>query len=155
MPSSTRQHAFPAVAAGCALVATTGLIMAAGWMLPVTLRSLPADSWRQCLTAAGVICGLSALLGVAPVALLGHRGVMAAAAAYFLGMGMRLIVCLGAAAVVSHAESLSGPLFAAALALFYLPLLAVEVAYVGRYLWQMDLAVRPPGPAPAALGQAR
>lgn len=93
------------------------------------------------MAGVGVGGGLvwaAAVAGVLPVAAMGARGALPTAVGYFIGMAVRLLVCLGAFLIVSFEEVLPRRPFAVALVGFYVPLLWVEVAFVARYLWLKD-----------------
>lgn len=92
------------------------------------------------VTAASV--WLLAMVGLAPVAMLGHRGVMPTVAGYFVGMFVRLIGCLGGFLLVMAWTDLPTTPIVSTLAATYLPLLVVEAAIVGRYLWRKDFLDR-------------
>ena len=83
-----------------------------------------------------------ALISLVPVALLGRRGVMPTAAAWFIGMFVRLVGCLGGYLLIALTTDLpTAPVFTA-LAVTYPTLTLIEAALVGRYLWQKDFLDR-------------
>lgn len=96
------------------------------------------SSVRQMVCLAALVVWGSSVVAVLPVAACGPSGVLATAWGYFIGAGARFFACLAAYAWVCL-EGL-GPVKPLALSLagFYVPLLAVEVAIVGRYLWSWD-----------------
>ncbi len=63
---------------------------------------------------------------------------MPAVYGYFIGMAARLTVCLIAANIANHVYGIPGSPMAATLGILYMPLLMVEVAFVGRYVWLKD-----------------
>jgi hypothetical protein len=144
MSSSTRQPPFLAGRAALILSGAAALILLASWLV---IRSLFSGD-RMLLTTlfygAGAVW-VAALLGIVPIAILGPRGVMPAVCAYFIGTGLRLVLVMGLAMVAVHSGSLPGRPMAIVLSAFYLPLLAIEVGLVGRYLWQKDFLGRKDG----------
>ncbi|MFP4145811.1 MAG: hypothetical protein ACLFV3_11785 [Phycisphaeraceae bacterium] len=100
-------------------------------------------AWRAVLLVGGTSC-FAALVSLAPVAGLARRGVMPTMVGYFAGAAGRVLICL---AVVLLAVGLwEMPAAAAVLGLsLYLPLLLIEVAWIGRYLWSLDALQTAPG----------
>jgi len=83
-------------------------------------------------------CWVALLVGLAPIAWMGPRGVMPAITGYFIGMGARLVVCAAAAIVgIFLLDYPINPLLLT-IAGIYIPLMFVEAALVGRYLWRLD-----------------
>jgi hypothetical protein len=138
MTSTAAQPAFPTLRAVAALSAAAGLLLAAALGGAALFQPGAADV-RQAVWFAAAVGWASALAGLAPVVIAGRRGLMWTVYGYFVGMGLRLALCFGASMVAVHGGWLPGRPTALALAVFYLPLLLVEVGMVGRYLWQKDL----------------
>ena len=136
MTALSRQDAFPLLPAalalaGASLLGLSGLYLAAAWLAS-------PDAGRAVLLTGGVV-SLAALLGLGPVALLGPAGVMPTAAGHFAGAVVRFIA--GLAALVLGLGQLHLPAAGLVLGLtIYLPLLLIETALVGRYLWRKDFA---------------
>lgn len=123
------------------MTATAGLCFAVAWG-GVTARYPDTPGALKAACLAGAVVWGASLVGVTPVALLGKRGVMATAAGYFVGMGIRLPACLGLYMVVSSRGLWPAGPVALVLGLMYAPLLFVEAALVGRYLWAKDFLDR-------------
>jgi hypothetical protein len=129
------------------LTVAAGVILAAGW---ITVGGLSdGQAYRGSVVFAGLSVWLAMLVGLLPVHVFGPRGVDPTIAGYFSGMFGRVIVCVlaGWLGVVW----LDMPLAAVSLSMasVYLPLLMIEAALVGRYLWQKD------GLAGVAMGGAQ
>jgi hypothetical protein len=134
--ATTRQPAFPTVRVTVLLTVAAGLLLAAAWIIVGKLSG--GDAYRGPVLFAVLSVWLAMVVGVLPVHVFGPRGVDPTIVGYFSGMLGRLIVCVlaGWLAVVW----LGMPLTAVSLAMagVYLPLLMIEAALVGRYLWQKD-----------------
>ena len=137
MNASIAQPPFPFGRAALLLTAVAGLILAGAW-LTVGLLHPGARILQATVLCGGGVVWIASLLGMTPVALLGRRGVMPTVYGYFLGMGVRLVLVMGAAMALVHSGRLPGRPMALVLAIFYLPLLLAEVSLVGRYLWHKD-----------------
>ena len=126
------QPPFPVLAAAGSLTLTAALC---GGLLALAAEGAPA---RVAVAVTTSALWAMALLALVPVVLMGPRGVMPAVIGCFLGMGLRLLGALGLSLVLLFKTNLpTGPVVRT-LILIYLPLLFVEVAFVGRYLWQKD-----------------
>jgi len=89
-----------------------------------------------------MLAWVSAVVGVLPVSVTGPSGVMPTVWGYFIGMGLRGSVCFGALVWARwHGRWPVEPL-SVAVAATYVPLLFVEAAIVGRYLWTKDFRFR-------------
>jgi hypothetical protein len=90
------------------------------------------------------------VIGLVPVAMLARGGLMATVWGHFIGAAGRLAVVLLALVLVSRRGDLSIEVMTVALLAAYLPLLAVEASFVGRYLWSLDATSAPSTPADQA-----
>ena len=137
MNNVNHQPGFPLALSAVCLTATAAVCFAVAWGVIATLYGdIPEATTTVYLI--GVVVWSASILGVIPVALLGKQGVMATVGGYFTGMFIRLALCLGLCmAVVSRDLLPVGPM-AVVLAMMYVPLLFVETALVGRYLWAKD-----------------
>ena len=146
MPQAGPEAPFPTWRAGVWL---TAVALAAG-----AVAALIARAWTGAVDAAhaavfsAVVTWAAAILGLIPVAKAGPQGVDATVRAYFIGMAGRLLLCLGAGAVGVYILALRADALLLSLAATYLPLLFVEAALVGRYVWLKD--PRPSAPADGA-----
>lgn len=125
------------------------LLTAAALLLAGVNYGLVGWNWPQApvrsLTLfAGLVVWGSAILALMPVVLLCRRGVMPTVYGYFIGMALRLPLCLSAAIFAAKAGYLPGKPLLVALVIFYFPLLLMEVGLVGRYLWAQDARRMPP-----------
>lgn len=149
MTPALSQPAFPLRQAVSLLTGVAVLLLAGG--VVVTRFIAPSDAGFDAMLFAGIVVWLASVLGVIPVAIVGQRGVMPAVYASFIGMGLRLALTFAAAIAAVRAGRLEGLHVAVWLAVFYLPLLAVEITLVGRYLWHKDfLASHPTRPEATA-----
>ena len=78
------------------------------------------------------------VVALIPVAVCGTLGVMPTVYAYFVGMAIRLTICLGTYLVAVTSQFLPAHPVATTFVIFYVPLLFVEVGVAGRYLWSKD-----------------
>lgn len=150
-------HTFPLTKA---LLVLTGVALASGVLalLVVGMIDDTQPARRATLVMAGV-SWVACVLGILPVAILGPLGVMPTIFAYFGGAAARVVMSLLAAIAAVQVARLPALPVAAALMTMYLPLLFVEVGFVGKYLWAKDfLAPREAGSgslgAPAGAGNA-
>lgn len=137
MNDTQNQPGFPLPQATVWLTATAAVCWAVAWYAAVALHG-DTPGVRSAVYLAGAAVWGASLVGIAPVALLGQQGVMATVWGYFIGMGIRLALCLGLYLAVVSRGLLPGQPVATTLAVMYVPLLFVEVALVGRYLWAKD-----------------
>lgn len=81
------------------------------------------------------------LIGVAPVAWFGPRGVLATLYAYFAGAAVRIVLCL--VTLVVFIKTLSMPAGTVVFALMgvYLTLLFIEAGQVRRFIMTADLRI--------------
>lgn len=137
MNNVNHQPGFPLALSAACLTATAAVCLAAAWGVITTMYGDSSET-AAVINLAGVAVWAASIVGVIPVALLGKQGVMATVAGYFVGTGIRLALCLGLCmAVVSRDLLPVGPM-AVVLVMMYVPLLFVETALVGRYLWAKD-----------------
>jgi len=99
---------------------------------------------EQAVFLAACVAWGTAIAGVIPVAWLGPLGVLPTVWGYFIGMSLRLTVCLGVYIYVSLHGQLPVYPMAVTLGVLYVPLLFTETAIVGRYLWNKDFLGRLP-----------
>jgi len=116
------------------------ILVAASWAVAVMFGEGP-DNTRAVGVAAVVAWG-SSLIGIIPVAIFYERGLLAAVQGYFLGMGARVIICVGTTAVAVGVWRFPGGVWATTLLSMYLPLLFIEVAIIGHRVWGIGMPVR-------------
>lgn len=137
MTATDPHPAFPFARAAIALTAATAFMLAqAWWFVPWLCGDQPIT--RQAVLAVFALAWVASILSIAPVALLGAHGVMAAAYGYFIGMAIRLPLCLAGVIILNRRADMPANALVAALAMSYLPLLAIEATFMGRYLWNKD-----------------
>ncbi len=114
-----------------------GAMLVAAWVvLPTIFGPNPANSQVVLSTAAVVwVTGMACFILVAKLA---PGGVMPTVYGYFIGMMVRLPVCLVLALYLNRILGISGGPIMVALAFSYLPALAIEAAFTGRCLWMKD-----------------
>jgi len=131
------QHTFPLVKtlvylSAMSIACFASLIGLLGWVF----NNPPAVSETVGLAVA--VVWAASVLGVLPMGVLGPRGVMPTVCGYFFGTGLRLVICFGLFLFVRSKDLFPIEPMAVALVLTYLPLLFIETAVVGRYLWNKD-----------------
>ncbi len=89
-------------------------------------------------TVAAIVW-LSSLIGVAPVAWFGPRGVMATLYAYFGGAAVRIVLCLAAVVLLIKIGAMPAGAVVMTLMVLYLALLAIEVWQVLHFIRTNDL----------------
>jgi hypothetical protein len=99
-----------------------------------------AASIRAAVDAGVVAATAGAVIGLVPVAAMARGGVMATVWGYFIGAGGRVVVALAALVLASRSGHLAIEVVTVGLLATYLPLLAVEAGFVGRYLWRLEAA---------------
>ncbi|MEX0774886.1 MAG: hypothetical protein WD042_04125 [Phycisphaeraceae bacterium] len=140
MNLATSHAPFPLVKALAAITALGAVLLALAWLLVPHFFAGNAYALAAPIGAAVVWLTVSAsLLGVAAAA---PFGVMPTVYAWFIGMFLRMFVCLAAAWVVTGRGWVDGPPLAAALAIPYLPMLLAEAGFVGWHLWHRDASAR-------------
>lgn len=137
MNTATYDHRFPTLKAIAALTlsgaAVAGLLLMAVWHFQPDQPD--AASAAKLMALASVF---AAWLGLLPVILLGHLGVMATVYSYFIGAAIRVALCLSAGVAAVVVGKLPAVTVGVTLIAMYLPLLFVEVGFVARYLWAKD-----------------
>ena len=102
----------------------------------VVLADRPA--WWRGLTAAAVACVLASGVSLVPLVWGLRHSLYGAVAGYFIAMGLRAGVSLGACLVAVHAGRYpEAPTFLMMVA-FYFTVLAVESVWVARATWRAD-----------------
>ncbi|MCC7193708.1 MAG: hypothetical protein IT444_13110 [Phycisphaeraceae bacterium] len=147
MNSRPRQPAFPllqAIGLLTLVAAVVGLICL--WAVPAAFNH--PDGAQRGVMLMAVIAWFSLILSILPVGMLGPLGVMPTVYGYFLGGAARVVICLIMGVVLVKAALLPvGPVMVT-LAAMYLPLLFVEAALVGLYLWKKDFLGNENGDVP-------
>ena len=112
------------------------LILAISWFaLPKVF--VGQDVHQGLLLAFVMVTGVS-LLSLVGVAMLGSWGLMYVVAGTFVGMGLRLVICLAGAIYANHFLDMSRMFVILSLMIFYLPLMGLEVAAISRYVLKND-----------------
>ncbi len=137
MQTRRGQDSFPTGILLASLLGTTaGLFLLGWWAFPRLFAD--AEAARACLLLGAGTVGLLAVLGVAPLAVMGPLGSMPTVYAWFIGTGIRMVgVVLALAVGVKLLDLPPLPLVTAIMGI-YLPLLAIEAAVAGHYLWIKD-----------------
>ena len=94
---------------------------------------------------------LASLVSLWPVKVLGPKGIIPTVWGYFLGAAVRLLLCLIASVWAVTRFGLHEHQVMVMLVVAYLPLLFVEAAWVGRYLWLKDGLLDPTANNPEVL----
>ncbi len=79
----------------------------------------------------------SSILGLLPVAVGYRLGVMGTAYGYFIGAGIRVLICILATVMALRSDWAIRAWLTTLMGL-YLPLLMLEAGLVGRYLWKLN-----------------
>jgi len=137
MTEDSLQPAFPIARAVAWMLGVAALAVAAAYGLAVMMWPGDATALRAAVGLAG-FAAVAGVLSVLPVGMFGSFGVMATVKAWFLGMFVRLGLCMAAGWLATLKLEMPGPAVAVGLACGYLPTLFVETALVGRYLWAKD-----------------
>lgn len=132
MDNSIKPTRFPVVSA-CATVTLITAVLAP--LVYFGLLAAFGEPVAAAVVAGGLLCWATAMLSMAALAFTAPMGGMAIAYAWFIGMMVRMSICLGGAWVAKLHFEVPGKPLAASLAAFYLPLLLVELAWVQRHLW--------------------
>lgn len=150
MPSAERQPAFPLFGATAALTGAAVVMGGLAWTLTPRFfgdASLDDAQVASAALMASVLVWAATVATLLPLAILGPRGVMPTVFAYFAGVGARVIACLGGALVLIVGAGKPADAVLISLVAVYLPLMFIEVAIVGRYLWAKDASFRLAGHA--------
>jgi hypothetical protein len=130
----TQPPAFPAVRAVAATLASGVVMVALAVLINPLLPGVSADAGLQAAVTLGGVVVVGGLVSVVLVARMAHRGPQAVAQAFFMGMILRMAAALAALAGAVLVGELPKTALLLTLAMTYPPLLAVEVAYLVRYL---------------------
>lgn len=149
----TQPHRFPVGKTMVCLSVTAIACLAGGLWLFGSLYGHESTVQRTVGLAVGSVWGAS-IVAVLPLTLLGPRGVLPTVCGYFIGMGVRLSVCIGVFVWVKVAGRLPPEPMALALGLAYLPLLGTEMILVGKYLWAKDFYPYGPSVEPMSLASS-
>lgn len=144
-------HSFPIMPALLALSLTMVALGGASWALLPTIFGDEPTLAVSLATSFGVVW-ITGIVGLALVGLLGPLGVLPTVYAFFAGMALRMILSVGTAMLFFHKGLVAGKPLAVSLAIAYLPALAIEAAFVARYLWQKD-ALTPSASDDAGIGR--
>jgi hypothetical protein len=131
------QPAFPLIKTlGTLLAVALALAGVSAAVIPWAF-GFPAGALPGVLAMAGVVT-FSLLLSVLPVGMLGPLGVLATVYGYFAGAAARFVICILAGFLLVKVQGLpAGPVMIT-MPVMYLPLMMIETAMVGRYLWKKD-----------------
>ena len=135
---------FPTVGA-CVSASFVALLMA-----PLAYFGLGAafgESVTAAVVAGGVLGWVTAMLTFVIIGFVAPMGLMPTVYGWFGAMFLRMGLCMAGAWVAKLQYDVPGKPLAASLAAFYLPLLLVELAWVGRFLWRARPVVTTTGPA--------
>ncbi len=149
MPNPAAKPRFPIVTT---LVLLTLIALVVGWLLTLLMpmffapptASLQTELHRIIYLSTGIVW-LAAMLSLLPLFMLAPRGLMPTVTGYFIGSGVRLLLCLGAAVYLCLFNQQPALPTGLAMVAVYVPLLFVESALVGRYLIQLDKSPKPKG----------
>lgn len=142
----THQPGFPILPATAALWGLAAVLLALAWSVVTTTTPLDPLGSIAVVGPVVLLVVVSATLGLLPIYLLGPLGVMPTIYAYFGGAAVRFALSLLGLVWMVKALSLPAGIAAVVMVAAYLPLLAVESALAGRYLWLKD-SLPPSNPA--------
>lgn len=132
MSSDSRRH--PAFPTGRIIAALTATVVGVWLLLRLLASAWPAGA----IDAGALAAACAAAAGLLPVAAMARGGVMPIAWGYFIGAAGRVVIAILALLLAARRSDLPVDVMAVALMAAHLPLLAVEAAFVGRYLWRCD-----------------
>ncbi len=147
MTRRERQPGFPMWSAVVLLTGVAGVVYAASWAI-VTYWFSDVHGAQPAVSVMAAVVWASSLLGVLPVVVLGPRGVLPTVVGYFVGAGIRIVLCLAAAVIAAKGYGLPLAVTMVSMVAMYQPLLFVETACVGVYLRRKDRLPKSPD-APA------
>lgn len=125
-------------AVGRRLVAGSGVALAvAAASTAVLLALVGRPDWWRGWVAAGAVSALATALSLVPLLWGVRRSLNAAAAGYFVAMGVRGLVSLGGCLLVIVAGGYPQTATLLLMAVFYVAVLAVEVAVLAAAAWRM------------------
>lgn len=133
MSEAAKGSRFP-TAGACASGSFVALVVA-----PLAYFGLGAafdGSVASAVITGGVLGWTTAMLTFAIIGFVAPMGLMPTVYGWFGAMFLRMAICMAGAWVAKLQYQVSGKPLAASLAAFYLPLLLVELAWVGRFLWR-------------------
>lgn len=128
--------------AAAVLTLASALLLAAAWWLIADFGGAGGGGRRAVVWAALVVWA-SSLAGIVPVALLHRSGLLPTVHGYFLGAAIRVCVCILATVIAVRSGRVPAGPWVTTLLGMYIPLLFVEVALVGRSIW--DRSANPTG----------
>jgi len=99
----------------------------------------------RAVNGAALVVYVSGIIGVLPAAALARFGLMPVVYGYFCGAAVRVLAVLIATVVAVAAMALPAGPWAVTLFALYLPLLFLEAALVGRFIWDKRLPARTKG----------
>ena len=137
MTGRERQPGFPLWSSAVLLTAVAVMVYAASWTI-VAHWFAQVQGAQAAVSTMSAVVWVSSLLGVLPVAILGRRGVFPTVVGYFVGAGIRIVLCLAAAVIAAKGYGLPLAMTMISMVVMYQPLLFVETACVGRYLCRKD-----------------
>ena len=115
----------------------------ASWLV---IAKVLGETQNTATLASGLLVGinwLAACAGAAMVAAVASKGGLGVVVAYFGGAAVRFLLNLLTIVTMSVVLEFELAVIVVALAAAYLPLLLVEVSFIGWFLWQQDNASKP------------
>jgi hypothetical protein len=137
---------------GLVLVTVAALVLGglSWWLVPIAFG--PVDSLNIMIGSCTLLVWALSVVTVLALAIATPFGLMPFMAAFFAGMGLRMIGVLVGAALLAHAGWFpSGKPLAMALAILYLPLLMLEVGLIALFLKKRHYVLGPQATGPAEL----
>ena len=121
-------------------LASVLLLATVWWVIPIFFKR--GVECHRAIAWAALVVWASSLVGIVPVALLHRRGLLPTVHGYFLGAAIRVVVCILATVIAVRSDRVPAGPWVTTLLGMYLPLLFLEVALVGRSIWDRpaDLA---------------
>ncbi len=141
MSGNTLQPRFPLFTTLAALLGASVILFVLAWTVFPTVTDEPAT--RSCILFAGILVSVISMLTMIPVAILGPMGLMPTMYGVFGSMAVRMGICLGGAIYANRVLEMPRVVLVASLMWFYLPLMLIEMASIGRYVWQKDFIPQP------------
>jgi hypothetical protein len=133
MKQSAEASGFPVVGA-CVSASLVALVVAPlAYFGFAGLFGMPVG---PAVITGGVLGWTTAMLTFAIIGFVAPMGLMPTVYGWFGAMFLRMAICMAGAWIAKLQYQVSGKPLAASLAAFYLPLLLVELAWVGRFLWR-------------------
>jgi len=126
---------------GSVMVLSVIALAASAMVWPMALAIFGSEGQvHQAIAYAAITAWVAMLIGLAPVAAMRSRGDKAMTKGYFVGAGIRTSVCVAMTVGSIQLGGLPVGPWATALMGVYIPLLFVEAAIVGRYMWRRNEA---------------